>query len=333
MKTLAFLAILIVDVQWFGAVPDDGLDDTAAIQAAINAAKPNATVQMPPGDYQLSATVRIRTPGLRIDGQRARLVETEHLTPMVRIEANRCEINNLIFAGLDNADNYDGDDTKAAVMITGSFSAVSKCEISGKTCGVSILGAAHPRVESVVFIGFLVAPETPDVRLHQGVRCIDATAVIDGCVFHRWGNGIVIGSTSKYCAISRNRIFASLNNGVYGSSMAYGVISENIIGGALGVAGGIKVRGYSNTITANLVNDIPDGIGVVITGTETEHGLSNVVLANTITNCGVEGIRIDGATSPGKTTATIVGNAIRGSELPIQVIRGAEATVLGNRFD
>lgn len=44
----------IIDVRAFGARPDDGIDDTAAINAAIAAARPGDTVQLAAGSYTVS---------------------------------------------------------------------------------------------------------------------------------------------------------------------------------------------------------------------------------------------------------------------------------------
>ncbi|MBF2028659.1 MAG: glycoside hydrolase family 55 protein [Oscillatoriales cyanobacterium C42_A2020_001] len=55
----------------FGAIPDDGLDDTAAIQAAIDSGR--TTVYFPVGNYNLQQTVLVRNNVRRIIGTEALL--------------------------------------------------------------------------------------------------------------------------------------------------------------------------------------------------------------------------------------------------------------------
>jgi hypothetical protein len=45
------------DVRAFGAIPDDGIDDTTAIQTAINAAGNGATILFPPGRFNITRTL------------------------------------------------------------------------------------------------------------------------------------------------------------------------------------------------------------------------------------------------------------------------------------
>jgi hypothetical protein len=50
----------VFQVTDFGAVPGDGRDDAAAIQAAIDAAKPGDTVQFPAGAFDAKRTINVR---------------------------------------------------------------------------------------------------------------------------------------------------------------------------------------------------------------------------------------------------------------------------------
>jgi hypothetical protein len=50
-----------VDVTRFGATPDDGADDTRAIQRAIDASKPGDAIRFPAGAFDCSATIFLRS--------------------------------------------------------------------------------------------------------------------------------------------------------------------------------------------------------------------------------------------------------------------------------
>ncbi|HWP40194.1 MAG TPA: right-handed parallel beta-helix repeat-containing protein [Tepidisphaeraceae bacterium] len=59
----------VIDVRTYGALPDDGIDDTAAIQAAIDAARiPGQTIQFPPGTFHISRALNPRGFGRVIRG-------------------------------------------------------------------------------------------------------------------------------------------------------------------------------------------------------------------------------------------------------------------------
>jgi hypothetical protein len=66
----ALAAPPVVNIQYFGAVPDDGVDDSAAIQAAFDALDPaqGGTVFCPPGTYEVSTPIIVRTSAVRFAG-------------------------------------------------------------------------------------------------------------------------------------------------------------------------------------------------------------------------------------------------------------------------
>ncbi|MEO1067954.1 MAG: glycosyl hydrolase family 28-related protein [Cyanobacteria bacterium J06638_6] len=68
----------------FGAVPDDGIDDTAAFQAAIDSGK--TTVYLPVGNYDLSDTVFVRHNVRRIIGTEAFVNVPNTVNPGFKIE-------------------------------------------------------------------------------------------------------------------------------------------------------------------------------------------------------------------------------------------------------
>ncbi len=73
---------MLIAVDHFGAAGDGATDDAFAVQAAINSASDDATIQFPPGRYCLKSPlyVRART-GLRFEGERATLCGDQRLLP------------------------------------------------------------------------------------------------------------------------------------------------------------------------------------------------------------------------------------------------------------
>jgi hypothetical protein len=81
---------LPISVTWFGAQPDDDVDDTAAIQSAVDALKPGQTLSFPAGVYRIRSDQGVRLKddirlrlgdavlvGANVRGTRGRLFEIQ----------------------------------------------------------------------------------------------------------------------------------------------------------------------------------------------------------------------------------------------------------------
>jgi hypothetical protein len=97
----------VYDVSAYGAVGDDATDDTAAIQAAIDAADANAgggVVYFPPSIYRTTAPLQWGSNGTRLVGatQRASTIHGDHVGPIVQGDGTRrlaCAIQHLALLG------------------------------------------------------------------------------------------------------------------------------------------------------------------------------------------------------------------------------------------
>lgn len=93
----------VVSVATFGARPDDGVDDTAALQRAINESTPGTTLVLPAGRYQLSSVLLPRSDLTLCASTTATLAWTGgsgHLIDAVyRGRADRFNLYNLTFDG------------------------------------------------------------------------------------------------------------------------------------------------------------------------------------------------------------------------------------------
>jgi len=67
----------------YGAIPNDGIDDTSAIQAAIDSGR--TTVYLPVGDYNLQSTVLVRNNVRRIIGTEAYIEVPNTVNPGFRV--------------------------------------------------------------------------------------------------------------------------------------------------------------------------------------------------------------------------------------------------------
>src|ERR1700733_10093998 len=69
----------VIDVRDYGAVPDDGKDDTFAIQSAIEAARNGQIVRFPPGVFEISRPINPRGSGRTIQGATQLIWQGDHI--------------------------------------------------------------------------------------------------------------------------------------------------------------------------------------------------------------------------------------------------------------
>ena len=81
-----------VDVRKFGAIPDDGRDDAAAIQAALDALQPGQWLVFPAGTYDHGRRLVVRTPGAVLWSEGATLHATNPLDQAVMLAADGASI-------------------------------------------------------------------------------------------------------------------------------------------------------------------------------------------------------------------------------------------------
>ena len=92
LAALPAIPLNALDVRAFGAVPDDGKDDTAAIQAALDALKPDQWLVFPAGRYEHKASLHVRVPGAVMWGEGATLHATNPSDQAVMLQADRASI-------------------------------------------------------------------------------------------------------------------------------------------------------------------------------------------------------------------------------------------------
>jgi hypothetical protein len=69
-----------INVHWYGAIPNDGVDDTAAFIAAVAAVPSNGRIYVPRGTYNISSTITIAKHRIHFEGDGV-WATTIHFTP------------------------------------------------------------------------------------------------------------------------------------------------------------------------------------------------------------------------------------------------------------
>jgi hypothetical protein len=69
----------VIDVRDYGAIPDDGKDDTFAIESAIESARNGQIIHFPPGTFQISRQINPRGSGRIIEGSTQLVWDADHV--------------------------------------------------------------------------------------------------------------------------------------------------------------------------------------------------------------------------------------------------------------
>lgn len=135
------------NAQFAGAAPTE--DDTTALQAQFDQLKSGETLTLQPRTYQHSEILRIRVPGVKINGNGATLQATNDLTSAVWIQADNVSVSNLKLTAPLSGPRYNGtDQTKIVVGANGIT--LSDITITGSaSVGVYVGAASNFRLDRV----------------------------------------------------------------------------------------------------------------------------------------------------------------------------------------
>ena len=316
---------LAVTPLMYGAVADGVSDDTAAIQAALD-----ASLKVDLGDYsksyKISSTLVLRD-GHRISAAGATVKHSVQQNPMFDITNKKdIIIRGGVFIGLKESP-YTNSPSSQAICITAS--GASNCLITENKfvdwCYSPLMTASA--ADKMAFISNEVVGPGPTVlsdinfRNTTGVTLIGTNNIVALNKITQTATGIIVGQGSMGCTVVNNEIFDTVNeHGVYVDTGVKDIVlnSNNIRN--TGTAGaGIKVQCYDSfgviptniSIMGNTLRSTgSDSILVinVTAGTPTIKTQGVVISGNSITSSGQVGI-----SARSVNNCSIVGNSIHSS--------------------
>ena len=260
----------IVSVKDFGAVGDGVADDTAAIQAAVNAA---VSIFIPPGTYKISSLVTLTQPRFSITGIKGRSIlkaagDNSILGPAGNFLAEYGEISGLTFTSSTNGQGT-GIYSPSSWYI--SHWTVRECSFEGKlSYGINgpLIGCLVSRCDFGVYSAGSAFTAINSVGQVSPERTLN-TNTISGCefayssgvsysVYFKYGYKLVIENTvfeqnsTTVAALGLDGIgFPQLNNCWFEANTSPAVIKTNLFSTLdatlLSINGGIFNLGTSPT--------------------------------------------------------------------------------------
>jgi hypothetical protein len=201
-----------VSVKDFGAVGDGVTDDTAAIQAAINASY-NKRLFVPAGNYKITATLNIIVSGITIFGENlgsTTFIQHTDNTTFIRVgdgtagnKPNRVEISNIAFIPRSTASNW-----TSAYAIECNYAAyviIDNIDIFGQAGG-----------SSRIFGGIKL-----DKTLFSQVSNSDIRYLKGTCIFAIGGSGV--GEKTVDIRLNSNYFFNYELHGIFLADYSEGI--------------------------------------------------------------------------------------------------------------
>jgi parallel beta-helix repeat protein len=288
----------------FGAVRDDGRDDTAAIQRALDAMKSGETLVFPTGRYQISSSVRVRVPGVTIRGESGAIIHATNPDSMaLLIEQDGTTVRGLTFTAITSGRRNAAWHARIAVAggnPDGSWRRVYDTVIrdnkilpsgdpgtpganSASTAGILMLRADR----------FLIANNTIARTLADGIHITNGSRngrVLNNTVRETGDDMIAVVSyaDSGNAALNRaSNLLASWTRRLDERLNENILIAGNKIGGQYWGRGISVVGGEKVTIARNLIDNTPVGAAILLAreANYQTFGVTNVLVeGNTIRN-------------------------------------------------
>lgn len=285
----------------FGAVPDDDIDDTAAIQQALDKLQPGDWLVFPAGRYLIGKSINLRVPGTTLYGAGATIHGTNLLDQAIRLQADDTRIYSFTKTAVTSTRK--GAPWQAGIAVSAENPDRTKKLIRNVVIqGNRIINAGAPGTPEansassagIILLrthGFLIADNTVVRSLSDGIHLTAGSRdgrVIGNTVRETGDDMIAVVSYASGGVSALNSAERTLNNWDVKKSERLNrniVISGNTVSGQYWGRGITVVGGEGITVSGNKVSNTAHGAGIMITreaGYQT-YGSRNVrVEANTV---------------------------------------------------
>ena len=288
----------------FGAVRDDGRDDTVAIQRALDAMKPGETLLFPTGRYQIAKSVKVRVAGVTVRGEAGAIIHGTNPDSMaVLIEQDRVTIRGLTFTAITSGRRSAAWHARIAVAGTNpdgttrrTYDTVirdNKILPSGDPGTPGANSSSSAGILMVKADRFLIANNTVSRTLADGIHMTNGSKngrVLNNIVretgddmiavvSYADGGNAALNRASTLKAEWTQRVDERLDKNI--------VIAGNAVGGQYWGRGISVVGGEKVTIARNRIDNAPIGAAILLAreANYQTFGVTNVLVdSNTLRN-------------------------------------------------
>ena len=310
----------------YGAIGDGITDDTAAIQAAINASVAGSTIVFPAGTYLTSAAItRSGIAHLTLTGHGATILESD-ATVLTTFSFTNCDylrIEGLHFKGVETEAYFDAnsplEEREFILCTTSDYLELVDITSEAKRRCILINACERSTVRGVKHIGFL---SDISVGINSDGKECPAVTVKD-CGFssvtdiyaRNCGSAVLVLSTTSYLTISGVRAEETHDNGVYVSSGENVNVNNCSVRNTSG--DGIKIRAsVGSIIGCSVTNARNTGIHLSGKGSTPDslgsNGFGLAAIGNTVRDSD-RGVIINAAEALYARDVAIIGNTVNGS--------------------
>jgi Right handed beta helix region len=146
---LSIAVACVVSCQQSESHGDPLSDSTTTLQAQFDALKPGATLQLQSQVFRHGGVLKIRVPGVHIDGNGATLQATSDATSAVQVLADGVELTNIRLTAPSDGPRMTGPD-QHKLVISGNDATVSHVTIVGSAAaGIFVNGAQNFTIQHV----------------------------------------------------------------------------------------------------------------------------------------------------------------------------------------
>jgi parallel beta-helix repeat protein len=340
-----------VNVKDYGAVGDGVTDDTAAIQAAVNAMTDGSTISFPQGNYSISGQVSFDNSNISVVGEKAKIIQTGSKKRSFNFDTvSYIEVTGFHFYGLGSAD-HDGANMSAALNAAAIwFDTCSHLDVHDNFIENHAGGHIRSRYDGsysrftnnrVVGIGTAGGIVSSDNNVDAGIDIREAAIggsknivisdndISDTCfgIFVHHGDGIVISNNTVRSIKGQHGIYATQNSNVSISNNTFDDIALlGMKAQQITTASGVF---YNFSVVGNVINNAQTGIIFELGSGDPDVTYTEgvTISGNTITNITIGyGMSLDSCRQ-----LNVVGNTIdRTGSMGIYIRNSGQAVVSNN---
>jgi parallel beta-helix repeat protein len=265
----------------FGAVRDDGRDDSAAIQRALDAMNAGEMLVFPTGRYHISKSVHVRKPGITIRGETGAIIHATNPDSMaILIEQDRTTVQSLTFTAITDRRRTAAWHARIAVAggnpdgtwrwVYDTVIRDNKILPSGEPGTPGANSASNVGILMVHADRFLIANNTVSRTRADGIHVTNGSR-----------NGRILNNTVRETGDDMIAVVSYIDSGNAALNKASNVLGDwltrldqrvnknilvagNRVGGQYWGRGITVVGGRKVTIARNIIDNVPIAAGVLL---------------------------------------------------------------------